>query len=122
MPGRKSKVKRETMLLTSEQAAWRLSNWKTMIHNYRRMGYSYPTISRIKKAIKHISITGGKLKKNQELNSVQRYRVDLSTLLCLTIGQPIILLSDESHSSPVSFHKSWIFPNSTKFYPELLLN
>ncbi len=63
MPGRKSKVKRETMLLTSEQAAWRLSNWKTMIHNYRRMGYSYPTISRIKKAIKHIAITGGKLKK-----------------------------------------------------------
>lgn len=63
MPGRKSKVKRETMLLTSEQAAWRLSNWKTMIHNYRRMGYSYPTISRIKKAIKHIAITGGKLRK-----------------------------------------------------------
>ena len=65
MPGRKSKVKRETMLLTSEQAAWRLSNWKTMIRNYRSMGYSYPTISRIKKTIKHISLTGGKSKKNK---------------------------------------------------------
>jgi len=29
------------------------------------MGYSYPTISRIKKTIKHISLTGGKSKKNK---------------------------------------------------------
>ena len=63
MPGRKSKVKRETLLLTGEQAAWRLSNWKTMIKSYRRMGYSYPTISRIKKSIKQIALTSGKSKK-----------------------------------------------------------
>ena len=60
MPGRKSKVKRETLLLTTEQANWRLANWKTMIQNYRHMGYSYPTISRIKKAIMSIVSSKGK--------------------------------------------------------------
>ena len=35
---------------------WRLKNWKMMIANYRRRGYSYPTISRIKKILIHIVI------------------------------------------------------------------
>lgn len=52
MVGRKSKVKREVHLLTSEQARWRLKNWKMMIKNYREHGYSYPTISRIKKVLR----------------------------------------------------------------------
>ena len=47
--GRKSIIKREVHSVTSEQAQWRLKNWKMMIANYRRRGYSYPTISRIKK-------------------------------------------------------------------------
>ena len=51
MPGRKSMVKRETHLLSAEQAKWRLANWKTMIRTYREKGYSYPTISRIKKTV-----------------------------------------------------------------------
>jgi hypothetical protein len=55
MPGRKSLVKRETNLLSMEQAKWRLRNWKTMIKSYREKGYSYPTISRIKKEIKWIA-------------------------------------------------------------------
>ncbi|MFZ0326306.1 MAG: hypothetical protein WBQ25_10640 [Nitrososphaeraceae archaeon] len=63
MPGRKSKVKRETLLLTTEQANWRLANWKTMIQNYRHMGYSYPTISRIKKAIMSIVSSKGEYSK-----------------------------------------------------------
>jgi hypothetical protein len=50
--GRKSKVKKETKLLTREQAKWRLSNWKSMIRTYREKGYSYATICRIKKQIK----------------------------------------------------------------------
>lgn len=66
MPGRKSKVKRETLLLTPDQAAWRLSNWKTMIQSYRRMGYSYPTISRIKKSIKRIALTEGKPRRSKK--------------------------------------------------------
>jgi hypothetical protein len=66
MPGRKSKVKRETLLLTPDQAAWRLANWKTMIQSYRRMGYSYPTISRIKKSIKQISSTEGKPRRSKK--------------------------------------------------------
>jgi len=37
--------------VTTEQAQWRLKNWKMMIANYRRRGYSYPTISRIKKIL-----------------------------------------------------------------------
>jgi hypothetical protein len=50
-PGRKSIVKRETLLLSSKQAKWRLDNWKSMIRSYRERGYSYPTISRIKKEV-----------------------------------------------------------------------
>lgn len=53
--GRKSLVKKETSMLTREQARWRLANWKSMIKNYRIKGYSYPTISRIKKDIKSIA-------------------------------------------------------------------
>ena len=49
--GRKSIIKRETHSITSEQAQWRLKNWKMMIANYRKLGYSYPTISRIKKLL-----------------------------------------------------------------------
>lgn len=47
--GRKSIIQKEVHSVTSEQAQWRLKNWKMMIANYRRRGYSYPTISRIKK-------------------------------------------------------------------------
>lgn len=49
--GRKSIIQREVHSVTSEQAQWRLKNWKMMIANYRRRGYSYPTISRIKKIL-----------------------------------------------------------------------
>jgi hypothetical protein len=55
MPGRKSMVKRETHLLSQDQAEWRLDNWKAMIKTYREKGYSYPTISRIKKQVKKIA-------------------------------------------------------------------
>ena len=55
MVGRKSKIKREAHLLTAEQARWRLKNWKMMIKNYRERGYSYPTISRIKKTLRGIA-------------------------------------------------------------------
>ena len=55
LPGRKSMVKRETHLLSQEQAKWRLNNWKTMIRTYREKGYSYPTISRIKKYVRNIA-------------------------------------------------------------------
>ncbi len=55
MPGRKSLVKRETLSLTEDQANWRLNNWKAMIRTYREKGYSYPTISRIKKQVKKIA-------------------------------------------------------------------
>jgi hypothetical protein len=51
-PGRKSLIKKETEMLSKEQAQWRLDNWKKMVKNYRDKGYSYPTISRIKKKIK----------------------------------------------------------------------
>ncbi len=47
--GRKSIVQKEVHSVTTEQAQWRLKNWKMMIANNRRRGYSYPTISRIKK-------------------------------------------------------------------------
>ena len=50
-PGRKSLIKKETDMLSKEQAQWRLNNWKKMIKTYREKGYSYPTISRIKKKI-----------------------------------------------------------------------
>jgi DNA-binding transcriptional MerR regulator len=53
--GRKSKVKRETKMLTKEQARWRLSNWKSMIRTYRDKGYSYATICRIKKEVRRIA-------------------------------------------------------------------
>ncbi len=49
--GRKSIIQKEVHSVTSEQAEWRLKNWKMMIANYRRRGYSYPTISRIKKIL-----------------------------------------------------------------------
>ncbi|WOV93199.1 MAG: hypothetical protein R1F52_00735 [Candidatus Nitrosoabyssus spongiisocia] len=49
--GRKSIVQKEIEGITSEQAVWRLNNWKIMIVNYREKGYSYPTISRIKKIL-----------------------------------------------------------------------
>ena len=49
--GRKSIVQKEVHSVTVEQAQWRLKNWKMMIANYRRRGYSYPTISRIKKIL-----------------------------------------------------------------------
>ncbi len=55
MPGRKSLVKRETLSLTEDQANWRLKNWKIMIKMYREKGYSYPTISRIKKQVQKIA-------------------------------------------------------------------
>jgi hypothetical protein len=55
MPGRKSMVKRETHLLSQDQAEWRLDNWKAMIKTYREKGYSYPTISRIKKQVQKIA-------------------------------------------------------------------
>jgi hypothetical protein len=51
MPGRKSIVKKETKLLSKGQAEWRLKNWKSMIKSYKQKGYSYPTISRIKRQI-----------------------------------------------------------------------
>ncbi|GKS67523.1 hypothetical protein YTPLAS73_10700 [Nitrosarchaeum sp.] len=49
--GRKSIIQKEVHSVTFEQAQWRLKNWKMMIANYRRRGYSYPTISRIKKIL-----------------------------------------------------------------------
>ena len=53
--GRKSIIQKEIHSITPEQATWRLKNWKLMIANYRRRGYSYPTISRIKKLLLEIS-------------------------------------------------------------------
>jgi hypothetical protein len=50
-PGRKSIVKRETHMITRIQARRRLKTWKSMIRMYREKGYSYPTISRIKKQL-----------------------------------------------------------------------
>ena len=61
-PGRKSIIKKETLLLSPEQAKWRLNNWKSMIRSYRERGYSYPTISRIKKEIK---------RKSQKLDKIE---------------------------------------------------
>ncbi len=49
--GRKSIVQKEVHSVTAEQARWRLDNWRLMVTNYRRRGYSYPTISRIKKEL-----------------------------------------------------------------------
>ena len=53
--GRKSILQKEIHSITVEQAQWRLKNWKMMIANYRRRGYSYPTISRIKKLLVQIA-------------------------------------------------------------------
>ena len=53
--GRKSKIKQEVSMLTKEQALWRLKNWKVMVKNYREKGYSYPTISRIRKELLKIA-------------------------------------------------------------------
>ena len=53
--GRKSILHKEIHSVSIEQAKWRLKNWKMMIANYRRRGYSYPTISRIKKSLILIS-------------------------------------------------------------------
>ena len=53
--GRKSIIQKEIHSVTVEQANWRLKNWKLMISNYRRRGYSYPTISRIKKLLLEIT-------------------------------------------------------------------
>ena len=52
---RKSIIQKEIHSVTSEQADWRLKHWKLMIANYRKRGYSYPTISRIKKLFVEIS-------------------------------------------------------------------
>ncbi len=49
--GRKSIIQKEVHSVTAEQAQWRLKNWKMMIANYRQRGYSYTTISRIKKIL-----------------------------------------------------------------------
>ena len=61
MPGRKSIVKKETMMLNHTQARWRLNNWKAMVRSYRDKEYSYPTISRIKKEIREIAAAAGKM-------------------------------------------------------------
>ena len=53
--GRKSIINNEVHSITPEQANWRLNNWKLMIKNYRKRGYSYPTISRIKKLLQAIN-------------------------------------------------------------------
>ena len=54
--GRKSILQKEVHSVTADQAKWRLKNWKMMIENYRRRGYSYPTISRIKKILVELSM------------------------------------------------------------------
>jgi hypothetical protein len=54
-PGRKSIIKRETHMITRIQARRRLKTWKSMIRMYREKGYSYPTISRIKKQLINLS-------------------------------------------------------------------
>jgi len=56
--GRKSIINNEVHSITPEQATWRLNNWKLMIKNYRKRGYSYPTISRIKKLLQEIKKKG----------------------------------------------------------------
>src|ERR671933_838870 len=63
-PGRKSLIKKETFLLSTRQAKWRLDNWKSMIRSYRERGYSYPTISRIKKEVRKKSLKADSLHLN----------------------------------------------------------
>ena len=53
--GRKGIIEVEVHSVTPEQARWRLDHWKMMIAEYRRRGYSYPTICRIKKRLNKIS-------------------------------------------------------------------
>ena len=53
--GRKSIIKKEIHSVTSEQADWRLKHWKLIIANYRKRGYSYPSISRIKNLLLALS-------------------------------------------------------------------
>ena len=53
--GRKSIVKIETHKITKLQAKRRLKGWKSMIRIYREKGYSYPTISRIKKQLINVA-------------------------------------------------------------------
>jgi len=53
--GRKSILQKEIHSVTVAQSQWRLKTWTMMIANYRRRGYSYPTISRIKKLLIQIS-------------------------------------------------------------------
>ena len=55
--GRKGIVEGEVHAVTPEQARWRLDHWKMMITDYRRRGYSYPTISRIKKRLHALACT-----------------------------------------------------------------
>ena len=62
--GRKSMIQNEVHSVTIEQAQWRLANWKEMIAEYRRKGYSYPSISRIKKLLRE------KAKSNESENHV----------------------------------------------------
>lgn len=52
--GRRGIVKSEVHAVTPEQARWRLDHWDLMIADYRRRGYSYPTISRIKGRLRDI--------------------------------------------------------------------
>ena len=42
--GRKSIIQKEVHSVTFEQAQWRLKNWKMMIANYRKRGYSLSLI------------------------------------------------------------------------------
>ena len=56
--GRKSIIRGEVHTVSAEQARWRLDNWKEMIAEYRRKGYSYPTISRIKKQLAERAASG----------------------------------------------------------------
>ena len=53
--GRRSIVKGEVQAVTQEQARWRLDHWDLMIADYRRRGYSYPTISRIKGRLRELA-------------------------------------------------------------------
>ncbi len=55
--GRRGIVRMEVTAVTPEQARWRLENWRLMVANYRRRGYSYPTISRIKRGL--AGVAGG---------------------------------------------------------------
>ena len=70
--GRRGIVSMEVDMVTVEQARWRLDNWKKMIASYRRRGYSYPTISRIKKKLADIA--------DQQVKKSTRSRRSVKTL------------------------------------------